>query len=73
MVDLEVLPGLPGIGSTNSAAQDATTASEGTDLVGPAPSEPYPGGGGDPDPNPNPCSNPQLECPIGPLESSATL
>jgi hypothetical protein len=67
VVDLEVLPGLPRLNSTSAAAQDASTASEATDLVGLTPSGSNPGGGGT---DPDPCaSNPQIECPIGPLTS----
>ena len=62
VVDLEVLPGLPGIGSSTSAAQDATTASVEADLTGIVPSEPDPGGGGGGGgDDPNPCG-PNLIC-----------
>src|SRR4029453_17103699 len=67
VVDLEVLPGPSGVGSTNSAAGDANTADADTDLVGLLPTEPHPGGGGT---DPDPCvTNPEILCPIGPGES----
>ena len=64
VVDLEVLPGLPGIGSSTSAAWDATTASVEADLTGVVPSEPDPGGGGGGGgDDPNPCG-PNLICTV---------